>query len=146
MTKEAQDRIAPEARATDGAAAAKIPPSFTDIWQEHERWSYETFGGPEIKGPLGPIIHLGKEQKELLANPEDRLEYADCMFLIMDAARRQGLGLEGLLQAMADKQAILWRRNYRPDPDNPDQPVEHDRSNKTGPDKAESDKARNDKD
>ncbi len=102
--------------------------SFAKIWQEHEDWSYDVFGGPDVKGPIGPIKHLGKEQKELLENPDDPSEYADCMFLIMDAARRQGLGLQGLLKAMADKQRILWARDYRADPNNPDEPVEHQRS------------------
>lgn len=102
--------------------------SFTVIWYEHQRWSYGTFGGPEVKGPIGPIKHLGKEQKELLENPNDASEYADCMFLIMDAARRQGLGLQGLLKAMADKQKILWTRDYKADPNKPDEPVEHNRA------------------
>lgn len=106
--------------------------SFSAIWHEHEEWSFENFGGPEVKGPLGPIKHLGREQKELLENPDDPSEYADCMFLIMDAARRQGLGLQGLLKAMADKQKILWTRDYRADASNPDEPVEHNRvSHKT---------------
>lgn len=100
---------------------------FTHFIEEiHAPWSDATFGSPEIRGPIGPLKHLQKEVAEVLANPTDLVEYADCLLLLMDAARRAGFSVDQLTNAAFKKHAEnvnrIWDRPL------PDEPVEHKRS------------------
>lgn len=86
---------------------------FRDIWAAHSQWSRETFGADNERGPQGPLAHLIKEAQEAMACPSDPHEFADCMFLTMDAARRAGHDVNALLFAMVEKLEILKGRNYK---------------------------------
>jgi hypothetical protein len=86
---------------------------FRDIYAAHAAWSRKTFGEDHERGPVGPLKHLIKEAEEAMENPSDPHEFADCMFLTMDAARRAGHDVNALLLAMVEKLEILNARTYR---------------------------------
>lgn len=66
--------------------------------------------------------HLKLEVDEAIESGEAD-EYADCLILLLDAARRQGLTLSGLIVAATTKQTVnekrLWPRTKV------DEPVHH---------------------
>lgn len=70
------------------------------LWDMHAVWSEKTFG---IHAGTSTLTHLAREVEELRAAPDDLEEYADCLILLMDAARRQGYSLDDLLLATASK-------------------------------------------
>jgi hypothetical protein len=86
-------------------------------------WSQATFGTDRERGPLGALKHLAKEAAEAQANPEDVTEYADCLILVLDAARRAGFDVRRLVQAAAEKLEVNKARRW-PKPTS-DEPVEH---------------------
>lgn len=77
---------------------------FGRFQEEAGRWSDSVFGVD--RNPRGPIAHLKKEVDELLDNPYDDMEYADCLMLILDAARCAGIPADDLLNTAWDKLAI----------------------------------------
>jgi ParB family chromosome partitioning protein len=93
---------------------------------DQAEWSQATFGADSDRGPIGPLRHLEKEACEAQQCPEDLEEYADCLLLILDAARRAGFGPMALVLAAQNKMAVNKTREWqRP---TSDQPVEHVRS------------------
>ena len=93
------------------------------FWDDQAEWSQRTFGSDELRGPLGPLKHLEKEAKEAQEKPDDLFEYADCLFLIFDAARRAGMTLTQLLSTCEQKLEINKQRKWSKPTD--DNPVEH---------------------
>lgn len=77
-----------------------------NFWNGLSKWSQSTFGNDASRGPQGPLLHLKKEVDEVLAAPEDIVEYADLIFLTYDAARRAGFSFGQLEQACFAKLAI----------------------------------------
>lgn len=94
------------------------------LWQQHAAWSRATFGSDSERGPAGPLMHLEREAREAAADPSDASEYADCLLLVFDAARRSGLSLSGLLDAAHAKLAVNKQRE-RPKQQSSTLPVEH---------------------
>jgi len=90
---------------------------FRDIYAAHAQWSRKTFGEDHERGPQGPLKHLIKEAEEAMDCPSDPHEFADCMFLVMDASRRAGHDINALLYAMVEKLEILKGRTYQKVPD-----------------------------
>ena len=86
-------------------------------------WSQKTFGSDAKRGPVGPLKHLEKEAKEAWQNPKDTEEYADCLILILDAARRASISPLELIRAAMLKMTINKKRKW-PKPTT-DEPVEH---------------------
>jgi ParB/RepB/Spo0J family partition protein len=84
-------------------SAGILAPSIEAFWNEHAEWSQATFGSDAERGPSGPLKHLALEAKEALENPTDIFEYADCLMLVLDATRRAGFSLRGLLGAAESK-------------------------------------------
>lgn len=80
--------------------AKKITADFTLFQNVHGKWSDETFGA---RSPLGPLNHLLKEVKEVIENPSDIEEYADCGLLLMDSLRLSGFTMNDLYVAMVEK-------------------------------------------
>lgn len=73
-------------------------------------WALETF---PLSTPASCIEHLRREVEELLADPTDHLEIADCIFLLADACQRAGIDL---VAALIEKLAIV-RARKRGEPD-----------------------------
>jgi hypothetical protein len=94
---------------------------FETFWNMHSQWSNETFGVD--RGPIGALKHLEREAKEAQSKPTDLEEYADCMLLIVDAARRAGLTPTTLL-ALCFYKLEKCKRRVWPKPTS-DEPVEH---------------------
>lgn len=89
-------------------------------------WSQATFGLDTERGPEGALKHLRKEVDETLEAQDDILEYADCLILIVDAARRAGISTNRLIGAMSDKMAVNESREWpEPTADNNTEPIEH---------------------
>jgi len=96
------------------------------FWNEHSEWSQATFGTDAERGPVGALKHLEKEAREAQAKPTDLEEYADCLFLTFDAARRAGLTLDTLLNETFAKLEKNKKRRWVK-PANSDEPIEHER-------------------
>lgn len=122
-----------------------------DLAEDQAEWSQATFGTDADRGPLGALRHLEKEAREAQAvtinecrdngRADNQLdvktpprfghltpmesELADCLLLVLDAARRSGLPPAALLHAAKLKMAVNRGRTW-PKPTG-DEPVEHDR-------------------
>lgn len=94
-----------------------------DFWNQHAEWSESTFGTSAERGPIGALKHLVKEATEAQEKPTDREEYADCLFLTLDAARRAGMTLDDLLdeafKKLAKNKLRIWSKPQG------DEPIEH---------------------
>lgn len=90
--------------------------TFEKLYVEHAEFSDKTFG--KSRSFYGPLQHLQKEVKELLENPSDDHEYADCLLLLIDAYRRKGGTAHRLLNACFEKLEINKERKW---PDQPDE-------------------------
>jgi hypothetical protein len=99
-----------------------------DFWNEHGAWSEETFGPSRERGPIGALKHLAKEAGEAQEKPWDIEEYADCLFLVFDSARRAGFSYDDLSRAAfakLEKNKLRVWGDWRLAP--PDSPIEHKR-------------------
>lgn len=102
------------------------------FWNEQAEWSRATFGSDAERGPRGPLKHLAKEVKEALdaldAGDSNGVnsEVVDCLFLTFDAARRNGMTFDDLLEGAFAKLAINKLRVWQTPTS--DEPVEHDRT------------------
>ena len=76
-------------------------------------WSDETFGPPNERF-VGILEHLKKEVDEIIEDPYDAMEFADCMMLLLDAARIAGLDPSDLLKMMQKKLEINKQREWGP--------------------------------
>jgi hypothetical protein len=73
---------------------------FTDFQKEHGVWSDQTFG---VRNANAPLHHLKKEVDEVIENPTDIKEYADCFLLLMDCARLSGFNMDDIYFAAKQK-------------------------------------------
>jgi hypothetical protein len=88
--------------------------TFEQFCSEQGEWSQATFGSDAERGPKGPLLHLQKEVAEALDELEDGgllttaldMEIVDCFFLVIDAARRNGMPPSYLLM-LAEKKLLL---------------------------------------
>jgi hypothetical protein len=96
------------------------------FFEARHSWSMATFGGPEVRGPIGPLRHLAKEVQEAIESPGDVEEYADLITLAFDAADRAGFSYEDIVSALWAKLAKNRERLWPSDAP-VDQPVEHQR-------------------
>ena len=85
-------------------------------WQklqdEIEKWSDNQFGFN--RPPTGSINHLIKEVQELKEEQYCLEEYADCLMLILDAARMAGYNCDNLFKATQDKLKVNKNRKWGP--------------------------------
>lgn len=80
------------------------------LQDEIANWSDATFG-PGRPANI-PLHHLAKEVRELLEMPDDRMEYADCLILLLDAFRMTGGNAEDLIDACYEKLEINRNRRW----------------------------------
>lgn len=100
------------------------PTDLNPFWRAHSEWSQTTFGTDAERGPTGPLKHLAKEVGEVLDNPKDLTEHADCLLLLCDAARRSGFTCDQLLAAAWAKLEVNKARKWSV-PTKGDEAVEH---------------------
>lgn len=84
-----------------------------DFFRRYTEFSNGAFGSPEERGCLGPLHHLQEEVKELIDNPDDELEWADCFLLLLDAARRKGHSMDDLVRFANAKLEINKKRSWK---------------------------------
>lgn len=89
-----------------------------DFCRRYAEFSNGAFGSPEERGCLGPLHHLQEEVKELIDNPDDELEWADCFLLLLDAARRKGHSVDDLVRFANAKLEINKKRSWKKDDNN----------------------------
>jgi hypothetical protein len=75
-------------------------------------WSDSTFGCN--RSPMGCLNHLVFEVQELIDAPTDRMEYADCFMLLLDAYRMAGYNADDLIDAGIEKLEICRLREWEP--------------------------------
>jgi hypothetical protein len=102
--------------------------SLNELWESQSEWSQKTFGSDSERGPIGALKHLEKEAREAyeaysIASGNYHEELADCFLLLIDACRRSGLSIQGLVSIAQTKHEINKERKWQK-PTN-DNPVEH---------------------
>jgi hypothetical protein len=121
-----QDRVTAFKPKYPGQAFILKPPGDTSIdefCRQLAAWSQSVFGTDQERGPIGALKHLAKEAVEAQEKPDDIMEYVDCLFLTVDAARRAGFSWRTLLSAAWDRLEINRKRKWgKP---TSDEPVEH---------------------
>jgi hypothetical protein len=87
------------------------------LQREAGRWADEVFG--QNRTPDGEIAHLLKEvEKELTTDPHDINEYADCLLLLLGAARNAGHAADDVVDAAWEKLEVNRHRDWaEPGPD-----------------------------
>lgn len=80
--------------------------------REQREFSDKAFGTPEQRDCMGALHHLKLEVQELIENPDDEMEWADCMLLLMDGARRKGYTLEQIFDFCQAKLEINKKRTW----------------------------------
>jgi hypothetical protein len=92
--------------------------------KDHRAWSEQTFIGTTA---VGITKHIEKECIEVRAKPDDLEEWIDMIILSIDGYWRHGGVPEELLPRLRAKQRKNMSRKWV-STGNPDEPVEHDRS------------------
>jgi hypothetical protein len=85
---------------------------FNEFCKTRNQFSVTTFGSREERSCVYPLRHLAKEVQELLANPDDEMEWADCWLLFMDAAFRKGYSVDDLVNFGLQKLEINRNRTW----------------------------------
>ncbi len=80
------------------------------LQDEIASWSDATFGSGRT--PSIPLHHLAKEVQELIETPNDRMEYADCLILLLDAYRMYGGSTDDLINACWEKLETNRKREW----------------------------------
>ena len=79
---------------------------------DRNKFSIQTFGTIEQRNHVGPLMHLKKEIEEVINAPNDRLEWADCFLLLLDAAFRNGYSMQDLIDFGIEKLEINKKRTW----------------------------------
>lgn len=88
------------------------------LFNEISDWQKQTFGHAT---PLSKLAHMAEELQELVSdlknnNPDRRLEFADCFFLLFGAAHADGMSYQDICAAIKEKFDINKARNWgKPD-------------------------------
>lgn len=110
--------------------ALRLHDKLSDLVVDQSKWSQETFGSDQERGPVGALKHLEKEAREAYEAAQNAgnlgEELADCFLLLLDAMRRSGLKLEGLVDLAKQKMVRNKLRKW-PKPTDKFTPVEHER-------------------
>jgi len=88
-------------------------PKLNKFIDERNEFSLKTFGHPKEHNFKLPLNKLREELEELLKNPDDNLEWADCLICFLDAAWRKGYSFEDLLDFAIQKLDINKKRKWQ---------------------------------
>lgn len=87
-----------------------------DKWQEFQNelaeWSDKTFPMQHQDNAKPKFEHLLEEVIEVRDSPFDILEYADCISLIIDAARINGFTMDDIFKGCEEKLRINKKRKW----------------------------------
>ncbi len=87
-----------------------MPSNIQQLQNDIAQWSDATFGANRPANI--PLYHLAKEIEELIAAPDDHMEYADCLILLLDAYRMVGGNADDLIEYGHRKLAINRGRKW----------------------------------
>ena len=99
----------------DGPTPTRDAVEMFNFFQALTEWSKATFGDRDFRGSAGPLEHLIKEAEEAFteADPHKRrVEIVDCLFLVFDAAWREGMTYGELARECFAKLAINRVRKW----------------------------------
>lgn len=86
--------------------------NFNKFCEDRKNFSYSTFGDSNTRGCESPLLHLREEISELIENPNDEMEWADCWLLLLDAACRKGYTVDDLVEFGKRKLEINKKREW----------------------------------
>jgi hypothetical protein len=86
---------------------------FNKFCKKRIAFSSKTFGTPEVRDCIAPLRHLKEEVQELIDNPNDEMEWADCFLLLLDAAWRKGYTVDDLTKFASQKLEINKKRTWK---------------------------------
>ena len=91
----------------------------SDKWQDLQNdiaaFTDSVFGA---SNPVSKLKHLREEVDELIEEPNHTHEWADCMILLIDAAKKAGHDMDDLYRFVNEKMAINKTRKWgEPDED-----------------------------
>lgn len=89
--------------------------------QRHKNWSLSTFGSG--RRTEGLCKHITKELHEIRKEPNDLMEWIDVIILAFDGAWRAGYTPTQIINALVQKQAINFQRQWNHASDS--EPTEH---------------------
>lgn len=90
---------------------------FNNFIKDRNKFSSKTFGPKSKRGCIYPLKKLREELEELIAQPKDKMEWADCMLCILDASWRAGYTFEDLVGFCIKKLEINKKRKFIRDGD-----------------------------
>jgi hypothetical protein len=105
-----------------GLSSAPTSETLESYLTRQWEWSARTFGPG--RRTLGILQHIGKELKEIEAEPTDLSEWIDVVILAMDGFWRHGGNPADLLPGLLAKQRKNFARQW-PMPESEDVAVEH---------------------
>lgn len=76
-----------------------------------DQWQQKTFVNNEVKPKL---THLAKELGEIIENPDDKMEWADALILLLGAAAIQKISIADLYHHAKHKMHINSKRKWAP--------------------------------
>jgi hypothetical protein len=85
---------------------------FNSFCKDRNEFSRKTFGTPEERSSIYPLQHLQEEINEVIEEPTDPMEWADCFLLFLDAAWRQGHSVDDLVEFGMKKLEINKKRKW----------------------------------
>ena len=88
------------------------PDKIDQFITDRNHFSSNAFGTPAERDCIGPLRHLQEEVVELIENPDDHMEWADCFLLLLDAAWRKGHSVEDLFDFARQKLEINKKRTW----------------------------------
>ena len=92
----------------EGGAVSQLQKLQDDVAE----WGSNTFGNSGHARLIAIIHHLKKEVQELLESPYSGMEYADCLTLLLDAAKMAGFNTDDLIRVSFDKLEINKTRKW----------------------------------
>ncbi len=97
-----------------GTHEAAVADAISQLQVLQGLWSDATFGE---RTPIEPLSHLEEEIKEVMAEPGDIMEWADCLLLYLDSARLAGFTINQIIEAAKKKQEINRNRKWERTPE-----------------------------
>lgn len=86
-----------------------------DILQERaSEWAEQTFGSTSLEHKFARVQD---EMVEIVAKPDDVVEWSDALLIFLHAAKAQGITANDIMNAGFEKLEVLKRRKYTHDPD-----------------------------
>lgn len=92
--------------------------------RQHANWVRKTFPHQNVQGVME---HLKKEADEVIAHPEDKVEYSDCLILLLHAILKANISFDELVETAYAKLQVCKTRKWNTN-GSPDEPMEHDRN------------------